>query len=284
MASEERELTQVSWCPLAVTRLRKTAMKDRGALLSVTIRPMSIEGPRSVGLGNGDIVAFISTGDGCLTVFNFFEANTLNGQERLLEVMREIIDTAAYPGWISSTLHSGQDKLDVANYIQWRSKEDLDIRYAGEKFRNKTLPLFLNELTTSTRILKTEVVFTQCHPSLDDAATEISPNRDDYTLIIVFGVAPENQMALVDALTTQPYEWIMTVPGYRSHSIHRGIDGTFLVNYAQWSSKESFEAFSAIPKNEQPVDFQKARALVKSLVKSREANSYRVVHTRSAKK
>jgi heme-degrading monooxygenase HmoA len=225
-------------------------------------------------------VAFISADDGYLTVLNLFQTDTLNGQERLLQVMREIIDTAAYPGWISSTLHSGQDELGTANYIQWRSKEDLDTRYAGEEYRHETLPLF-RELSTSIKLLKTEVVFTQRHPSLD-AAVEISPNRDDYTLIIVFGVAPENQKALVDALA-QPEEWVMTVPGYRSHSILRGIDGTFVVNYAQWDNKELYDTFHALPENERPVDVQKVRTLARSLAASRESNSYRVVHTRSAK-
>jgi heme-degrading monooxygenase HmoA len=225
---------------------------------------------------------FISVDDGYLTVLNLFETDALDGQERLLEVMREIIDTAAYPGWISSTLHSGQDKLGTANYIQWRSKEDLEARYAGEKFRHETVPLF-NKLSTSIKLLKTEVVFTQHHPSLGSTIIEISPNRDDYTLIIVLGVAPENQKALVDVLA-QPDEWVMTVSGYRSHSILRGIDGTFVVNYAQWSNKKLYDTFHSFPENERPADVQNARALARSLVTSRESNSYRVVYTRSAEK
>lgn len=226
-------------------------------------------------------MAIISADDGYLTVLNLFETDTPEGQERLLEVMREIIDTAAYAGWISSTLHGGQDRLGTANYIQWRSKEDLEERYAGEKFRHETVPLF-NKISTSIKLLKTEVVFTQCHPSLGGTAVEISPNRDDYTIIIVLGVAPENQKELVDALA-QPDEWVMTVPGYRSHSILRGIDGTFVVNYAQWDGKEVYDTFHNLPENERPVDVQNVRALARSLVTSRESNSYRVVHTRSAK-
>ena len=227
-------------------------------------------------------MAYISADDGYLTVLNLFETDAPDGQERLLEVMREIIDTAAYPGWISSTLHSGQDKLGTANYIQWRSKEDLEARYAGEKFRHETIPLF-NELSTSIKLLKTEVVFTQRHPLLGGTVIEISPDRDDYTLIIVLGVAPENQKALVDVLA-QPDEWVMTVPGYRSHSVLRGIDGTFVVNYAQWGNKKLYDTFHGFPENERPADVQKVRALARSLVTSRESNSYRVVHTRSAEK
>lgn len=223
-------------------------------------------------------MAFISADDGYLTVLNLFETDTSDGQERLLKVMREIIDTAAYPGWISSTLHGGQDKLGTANYIQWRSMEDLEARYAGEKFRHETIPLF-NEISTSITLLKTEVMFTQRHPSLE-GVTEISPNRDDYTVIIVLAVEPENQKELVDTLA-QPDEWLMTVPGYRSHSILRGIDGTFIVNYAQWGDKEVYDTFHNLPEDERPADVQKVRTRARALASSRWSNSYHVVHTRS---
>jgi len=223
-------------------------------------------------------MALISVDDDYLTVLNLFETDTLAGQERLLEVMREIIDTAAYPGWISSTLHGGEDKLGTANYIQWRSMEDLEERYAGEKFRHETIPLF-NEISTSIRLLKTEALFTQRHPSLG-GVTEISPSRDDYTIIVVLGVDPENQKELFDTLA-QPDEWLMTVPGYRSHSILRGIDGTFIVNYAQWDNREVYDAFHNLPEDERPADVKKGRSRARSLATSRWSNSYRVVHTRA---
>lgn len=223
-------------------------------------------------------MAFISPDDGCLTVVNLFGTETTEGQERLLAVMTDIINGADYPGWISSTLHGGIDKRGTANYIQWRSLADLEARYAGEKFRHETIPLF-NEISTSIRLLKSEVVFAQRQPELD--AVEITPARDDYTVIIVMEADPENQKTLVDALA-QPDEWILTVPGYRSHSILRGIDGTFVINYAQWESKQLYDAFHELPEEKRPADVRRARVQARSVLKSRDANSYRVVHTRSA--
>jgi heme-degrading monooxygenase HmoA len=224
-------------------------------------------------------MAFISPDDGYLTVLNLFGTGTPEGQERLLEVMTDIINGADYDGWISSTLHGGIDRLGTANYIQWRSAEDLENRYAGEKFRHETIPLF-NEISTSIRLLKSEVVFAQRQPDLD--AIELTPARGDYTVIIVMGVEPENQKTLVDALA-QPDEWVKTVPGYRSHSILRGTDGTFVVNYAQWDSKELYDAFHELPESERPADVRRSRDQARSVLTSRDANSYRVVHTRSAK-
>jgi heme-degrading monooxygenase HmoA len=175
-------------------------------------------------------------------------------------------------------LLGGEDEPGTANYIQWRSVEDLENRYAGGKFRHETVPLF-NEISTSIRLLKTEVAFTQRHPALD--AIEITPERDDYTVIIVMGVEPDDQKELVE-LFAQVDEWVKTVPGYRSNSILRGLDGTFIVNFAQWESKERYDAFHLLPEEERPADVRKMRARARTLLTARDANTYRVVYTRSA--
>ncbi|SNQ46487.1 Antibiotic biosynthesis monooxygenase [Frankia canadensis] len=223
-------------------------------------------------------MAFISAGDGYLTVLNLFGTDSPDGQRRLLEVMRDIIDSADYDGWISSTLFGGEDEPGTANYIQWRSAADLERRYEGEKFRHETIPLF-NEISTSIRLLKTEVVFSRLHPSRE--RIEISPQVDDYSVIVVMGVEPDNQQELVE-LFGQDDEWVTTVPGYRSNSILRGLDGTFVVNIAQWESKERYDAFHQLPEQERPADVRAIRERARSLLTSRDANTYRVVHTRSA--
>lgn len=65
-----------------------------------------------------------------LTVLNLFSTDSAERQDSLLAAMREIVDSAAYEGWKSSTVHSGQTKFGTANFIQWRSTEDLEARYA----------------------------------------------------------------------------------------------------------------------------------------------------------
>lgn len=226
----------------------------------------------------------ISTEDRYLTVLNIFTTDAPEKQDMLLNEMRAIVDTADFPGWISSTVHSGQDKLGTANFIQWRSKADLELRYAGEKFKHATIPLF-SEISTSMILLQTEVVFTQRHPVLG-AATEVSPKRDDYTVIEFFGVAEENQADLVDTLGPGQ-DWLLEAPGYRSHSVLRGVgarfvDGDFVVVYSQWDDKQSYDAFRTEPESEQSGDRIKTHARLQSLATSYRWNTYRVVHTRSA--
>ncbi|WP_326743307.1 antibiotic biosynthesis monooxygenase (plasmid) [Streptomyces sp. P8-A8] len=222
----------------------------------------------------------ISPDDGHLTVFNLFETDTVPLQEDVLDAMRDIIDNADYPGWISSTLHAGVDEPGTVNYIQWRSAADLQARYEGQKFQRRTVPLF-HKLARTVRLLKTELAFSQHHPSLD-GGIEISPQRDDYTVLIVLDTKPEDQRELLDTLT-EPDEWIKTVPGYRSHTYFRGADGTFVVNYAQWESKELYDAFHTLPEEKRPAGIRNGRNRARSLVTGRQANTYRVTHSRSAK-
>jgi heme-degrading monooxygenase HmoA len=219
-----------------------------------------------------------------LTVLNLFTTDAPEKQDKLLAAMREIVDSAAYPGWLSSTVHSGQDSPGTANFIQWRSGEDLEARYSGEEFKHRTMPLF-TEITTSIKLLQNEVAFIGRVPGLG-AHTEISPDRDDYTVIELLGVAQENQVELVAALA-ESHEWLVETPGYRSLTVlrglrARGVEGAFVATYAQWDGKESYDAFLAQQQGEWSVGRQKTQARLDSLVTSRESNTYRVVHTRSA--
>jgi heme-degrading monooxygenase HmoA len=226
----------------------------------------------------------ISPDDSILTVINLFTTDAQQKQDRLLAEMRKIVDTAAFPGWISSTVHSGQERPGTANFIQWRSGKDLEERYDGDEFRHRTVPLF-SEMTTGMKLLRNEVVFTQRHPSQGEA-TEISPRRDDYTVIGFFSAREEDLDDLVTALGPAQ-GWLLETPGYRSHSVLRGLgarghDGAFAVVYSQWDGKAAYDTFRTQPTQERPTDRRETEARLDSLVISGDWNSYRVVHTRSA--
>lgn len=61
-------------------------------------------------------------------------------------------------------------------------------------------------------------------------------------LINVFGVRPEHQQRLVSVLVEATETVISGMPGFVSANLHKSLDGTKVVNYAQWRSKEAFEA------------------------------------------
>ncbi|MBA2308434.1 MAG: antibiotic biosynthesis monooxygenase [Pseudonocardiales bacterium] len=60
------------------------------------------------------------------------------------------------------------------------------------------------------------------------------------TLINVFTVEPERQEALVDALSKATVELFVDMPGFVSANLHASLDGTAVVNYAQWESEDRF--------------------------------------------
>ena len=67
------------------------------------------------------------------------------------------------------------------------------------------------------------------------------------TLVNVFTVAPKDQQRLVDLLVEATEAVMSKQPGYVSASIHRSFDGTRVTNYAQWRSREDFEAIFRNP-------------------------------------
>ena len=76
----------------------------------------------------------------------------------------------------------------------------------------------------------------------------ISKENQVVTLINAFTVEPENQQKLVDMLLETTEKTMGRIPGFVSANIHKSLDGKRVVNYAQWRSKEDFEAMTADPK------------------------------------
>ncbi|GAA0341160.1 hypothetical protein NE235_00195 [Actinoallomurus spadix] len=241
---------------------------------------------------------FIDPEDGYLTVLNLFKTDAPERVDRLVNEMRAIVDTAAFPGWISSTVHRGEERAGTANFIQWRGRQDLESRYDGAEFKHHTVPVF-QQITTYMRLMQTEVESSRPHPAQGDV-TEISPDRDDYTVIEILGVQPADQSDLVSVLGAA-HDWLVDVPGYRSQTVLRGIrsrgpDGTgpggglaaigtdndFVVVYSQWDGKSSYDAFRALAEDEQPAARRRTQDRRNALITAADWNTYRVVHTRSA--
>src|SRR5215813_14844396 len=84
-----------------------------------------------------------------------------------------------------------------------------------------------------------------CHGGL--TVTTIAKQNNVITLINVFTVAPENQQQLLDLLVHATREVMAKQPGFVSANFHKSMDGTRVVNYAQWASKEAFEAMMRNP-------------------------------------
>src|SRR6218665_155487 len=93
------------------------------------------------------------------------------------------------------------------------------------------------------------------------------------TLINVFTVAPERQAELVRLLEEATEEVMRHLPGFISANIHRDLEGTRVANYAQWASREHFEAMLRNPRAQ--THMRAAAALVEKF----EPHLYEVVST-----
>jgi quinol monooxygenase YgiN len=104
--------------------------------------------------------------------------------------------------------------------------------------------------------------------------TTISKSNKLVTLINVFTGAPANQPELLDLLARATETSVRHQRGFISASLHRSLDGTKVVMYAQWRSIEDYEAMR---ENPAPLPYlQKALALAKF-----EPGMYEVVETYS---
>jgi heme-degrading monooxygenase HmoA len=68
----------------------------------------------------------------------------------------------------------------------------------------------------------------------------VTGDSGQVTLVNVFTVAPERQDDLVAALDKATGAVFVTVPGFLSANLHASLDGTRVINYAQWSSEQAY--------------------------------------------
>lgn len=76
----------------------------------------------------------------------------------------------------------------------------------------------------------------------------IEKGRRLMTLVNVFTVKPDKQAELADLLVRATDETMRHLPGVVSASIHRSVDGTRVINYAQWRSQADFAVLKDNPK------------------------------------
>jgi quinol monooxygenase YgiN len=77
--------------------------------------------------------------------------------------------------------------------------------------------------------------------------TTISKDNEVLTLINVFTVEPGKQQELVRLLSQATKLSVRDVKGFVSASLHRSLDGTKVVMYAQWRSVEEYQAMRSNP-------------------------------------
>lgn len=137
-------------------------------------------------------------------------------------------------GFISASFHKSFDGTSVVNYSQWenrKSYEDAinflnpDEVQIGEKIFDIADPDWnIYEL----------VFFAGTKPTI------ISKDANLVTVINKFSVEPENHKRLLQLLDDLRVV-VEKQPGFLSANVHKSIDETRIVSYAQWQTKEDYQ-------------------------------------------
>lgn len=138
-------------------------------------------------------------------------------------------------GLFSVNLHKSYDGLSVVNYSQWSTYDSYkdatnirnsDVLKIGEK---------IFEIADQDSKIY-ELVF-----STGSKPATISKNAALITIINKFSVEPNNQNMLLKYLDDLRMV-VEKLTGFISANVHKSIDGTRIVSYAQWKSKENYQA------------------------------------------
>ena len=138
-------------------------------------------------------------------------------------------------GFVSTSFHKSFDGTSVVNYYQWENhKSYVD----AINFLN------LDEVAIGGKIFDIadpdwniyELVF-----SAGTNPTRISKDANLVTVVNMFSVKPENQKKLLQLLEDLRVV-VEKQPGFISANVHRSFEGTRIVSYAQWNTKETYQA------------------------------------------
>jgi C-6 monooxygenase len=85
-----------------------------------------------------------------------------------------------------------------------------------------------------------------------DSAADVGAADVGFVALVVVRVdGPATQRALVDMLARDVEAWVRYCPGFRSANYHLSVDGTQVVNYAEWSSEAAYrQSFDLNPDKE----------------------------------
>lgn len=98
--------------------------------------------------------------------------------------------------------------------------------------------------------------------------------KGPYTLIVEFEVDPTQQQQLIESIADVGEQAFRPDPRFISASFHASHDGQRVVNYAQWQSKEDYDAFMNSTRNTAQASIKEA--ILKCGAKPVYSNTYEV--------
>lgn len=178
----------------------------------------------------------IATNNEVVTVIAIFNVEPEKQQE-LLDNISEFVETLKQqPGFVSANFHKSLDGLKVANYAQWKTKQDFENFVKNPQVLQKASKILENKLDSHVY----EVVISESKEGIPEI-------NDQYIYHFAeFRMQPENQPKMIE-LAQENVGKAMKLPGLVSANFHRSLDGTRVINYGQWSNQEAIENLKKQP-------------------------------------
>ena len=178
----------------------------------------------------------ISSENKLATVILIFQVDS-KLQNNLIEAIKENSEKVMEkkPGFVSANLHKSYDGTSVVNYAQWETRKSYEEAINFLKPDEVKIGEKIFDIAESDWNIY-DLVF-----SAGKIPTILSQDANLVTVINKFSVEPENQKNLIKLLDDLR-EIVEKLPGFISANVHKSLDGTRVVSYAQWDSKEDYQA------------------------------------------
>jgi heme-degrading monooxygenase HmoA len=176
----------------------------------------------------------ITQTSGLATMINVFDVEPEKQQQLIQIWLEEGKQFERMPGFVSTTLHRSLDGTRVINYAQFQRAEDWENLVSRG---NQQFARFKGVGTSDPHIY--EIVYQKTAATAAPQVT-IAPTNPVATMINVFDVEPEKQEQLV-RIWLKEADKSERMPGFVSATLLRSLDGTRVINYAQFQRAEDWE-------------------------------------------
>jgi quinol monooxygenase YgiN len=173
-----------------------------------------------------------------ITVIIIFSVEPQQQQE-LIDVIAEFLAIVKQqPGFVSASIHKSLDGVKVANYAQWKTREDYEAFLNHTEVQPKAAKL--REFNPPD-IHIYEVVLSQ-----SKIGTPTISKGGYIAHFAEFKLEPINQPRMLE-LAAENINKAMNLPGLVSANFHRSLDGTRVINYGQWLNADAIEELKKKP-------------------------------------
>lgn len=168
-------------------------------------------------------------------VISFFNVDKKNQAALINAQIKNSQKIMEKKGFVSVNLHKSYDDLSVVNYSQWSTYNSYNEVTNVRNFDDPQIGEKIFEIADEDSNIYELVFSTGSNPAT------ISKNATFITVINKFSVEPNNQNMLLKYLDNLRMV-VEKLTGFISANVHKSIDGTRVVSYAQWKSKENYQA------------------------------------------